>query len=414
MSPEVSGHNPRRDRNSTAGGPHTYTHYPTLRRREVAPMSLTQEIKDFALDLGYHAVGTTTAGPFTWYAEQLESRADDYRWIIDGRLKMIESATPTDIMPSAKSIISTVYDYASEGFSPQLSGKVGRLYQSRCYASPRNRIHGARKHLFKEFLESKGLEVKMGLELNLPERLVGARAGVATYGRNNFAYTKDAGSFIMLTAFTVDAELEYDEPTIEAPCPPNCRLCIDACPTGALEPFKLNPRKCIAYNCFMSQDGYAPTTSSHIPTEIREKMGSWIHGCDICQEVCPRNQRTLKMNPSVSPFLNYIAALFDLRKVLLLTEDYYQTVLRPVMYNYIREKKYLQRNAAIALGNSGDRSHVPYLVEALKDPEPLVRGYAAWAMGRLGGEEAHASIERAFSQETDESARVEMESALAC
>ena len=77
-------------------------------------------------------------------------------------------------------------------------------------------------------------------------------------------------------------------------------------------------------------------------------------------------------------------------------------------------KKYLQRNAAIALGNSGDRTHVPYLVEALRDPEPLVRGYAAWAMGRLGGAEARSSIERAFSQEADESARREMESALAC
>ena len=376
-------------------------------------MSLTQEIKDFALDLGYHAVGVTTAEPFTWYAERLESMADAYRWIIDGRLKMIESSRPTDIMPSAKSIISAVYDYACEGFAPELTGKIGRLYQQRCYTAPRSRIHGARKHLFKEFLESRGIEVKLGLELNLPERLVGARAGVATFGRNNFAYTKDAGSFIMLTAFTVDAELEYDEPTIEAPCPENCRLCIDACPTGALEPFKLNPRKCIAYNCFMSQDDYAPTTSSHIAPEIREKMGSWIHGCDICQEVCPRNQRKLKMNLPASPYLRRIASRFDMRKVLLLTEDYYQTVLRPIAYNYIREKKFFRRNAAIALGNSGDRAHVPFLAQALADPEPLVRGYAAWALGRLGGTEAKAAVEKAHRDEADEKAILEMESALA-
>jgi len=375
-------------------------------------MSLTQEIKDFALDLGYHAVGITTAEPFTWYAEELESRREAYQWIVDGRLKMIESTRPTDIMPSAKSIISTVYDYACEGFAPELTGVVGRLYQQRCYATPRHRIHGARKHLFKEFLESKGMEVKLGLELNLPERLVGARAGVATFGRNNFAYTKDAGSFIMLTAFTVDAELEYDEPTIQAPCPENCRLCIDACPTGALEPFKLNPRKCIAYNCFMSQDDYAPTTSSHIPPEIREKMGSWIHGCDICQEVCPRNQRKLKMNQPISPYLKQIASQFDMRKVLLLTEQYYQVVLRPIAYNYIRHKKYFQRNAAIAMGNSGDRSYVPDLARALEDPEPLVRGYSAWALGRLGGEEARSAIEKALKVETDESARAEMAAAL--
>ena len=376
-------------------------------------MSLTQEIKDFALDLGYHAVGVTTAEPFTWYAEELEARREAYQWVVDGRLKMIDCATPTSVMPSAKSIVVVAYDYAREGFPPELVGKIGRLYQSRSYVAPRNRIHGARKHLFREFLESKGMEVMLAPKLNVPERMAAARAGMATFGRNNFAYTKDAGSFIVITAFVVDAELEYDEPTIEAPCPENCRLCIDACPTGALELFKLNPRKCIAYNCFMSQDDYAPSTSSHIPPEIREKMGSWIHGCDICQEVCPRNQRRLKANPPVNEFLARIATEFDLRKMLLLTDEYYETILRPVMYNYIREKKYLQRNAAIALGNSGDRSHVPYLTQALEDPEPLVRGYSAWALGRLGGEEARAAIEKALRVETDESARVEMEAAMA-
>jgi epoxyqueuosine reductase len=376
-------------------------------------MSLTLEIKDFALDLGYHDVGITTAEPFTWFAQEMESRREAYRWVIDGRLRMIDSATPTNIMPSAKSIIVVVYDYARDGFPPELTGKLGRLYQSRSYIAPRNRIHGARRQLFKEFLEGKGMEVMLGPNINVPERMAAARAGVATFGRNNFAYTKDAGSFIVITAFVVDAQLEYDEPTIEAPCPENCRLCIDACPTGALEPFKLNPRRCVAYNCFMSQDDYAPSTSSHIDPEIREKMGSWIHGCDICQEVCPRNQRKLKANPPVNEFLARIAARFDLRKVLLLTDEYYETALRPVMYNYIRGKKYFQRNAAIALGNSGDRSHVPYLAQALEDPEPLVRGYAAWALGRLGGAEAKAVVEKALSQEKDESAKGEMEAALA-
>jgi len=376
-------------------------------------MSLTQEIKDSALDLGYHEVGITTAEPFEWFAKELGSRCEDYRWVVDGRLKMLDCATPTNVMPSAKSIVVVAYDYAREGFPPELVGRIGRLYQSRSYVAPRNRIHGARKHLLKDFLESKGMEVMLAPNLNVPERMAAARAGIATFGRNNFAYTKSSGSFIVITTFIVDAELEYDKPTIEAPCPPNCRLCIDACPTGALEPFKLNPRKCIAYNCFMSQDDYAPTTSSHIPDEIREKMGSWIHGCDICQEVCPRNKRKLTQTPPVDNFLARMATEFDLRKILLLTDEYYETILRPMMYNYIRHKRYFQRNAAIALGNSGDRSHVPYLAEALQDPEPLVRGYSAWALGRLGGEEARAAIEKALDTESDESARAEMEAALA-
>ena len=87
-------------------------------------------------------------------------------------------------------------------------------------------------------------------------------------------------------------------------CPPKCTACIDACPTGALyEPLKMNPRRCIAYNCFTTQDNYLPSVTSYIPPDIREKMGVWIHGCDICQEVCPRNQKRLKAELPQNEFL---------------------------------------------------------------------------------------------------------------
>ncbi|MFW6056095.1 MAG: epoxyqueuosine reductase [Chloroflexota bacterium] len=377
-------------------------------------MSLTQDIKDFALDLGYHDVGITTAAPFTWYKQELKSRYEGYDYFIESTLKPVEGADPQGVWPEARSIISTVYDYSAQGFPPELMGKVGRLYQARCYNQTSSRTNGSRRTLFKEYLEKRGMNVMLGPQLNVPERLAAARAGVATYGRNNFAYSRGPGSFIMMTAFVVDRELEYGEATIEAPCPENCRSCIDACPTGALEPFKLNPKKCIAYNCFMTQDNFRGTnTSSHIPHGIREQMGSWIHGCDLCQEACPRNAPRLAMKFPVSSFLQLTAERFDLRKLLLLDDEYYERVVRPIMYNYIRHKRYFQRNAAIALGNSGDRSHVPCLAEALADPSPLVRGYAAWALGKLGGKEAQSAVERTFSRESDDSARNEMEAALA-
>ncbi len=379
-------------------------------------MSVTREIKDFALDLGYHEAGITTADPFPWYAEELESRYTDYDYYIESPLKPIPGTDPRSVMPEARSIISLVYDYTREGFAAELGGRIGRLYQSRSYNQSSSRTNGARRQLFRDYLEKRGLHVMLGPDINVPERLTAARAGVATYGRNNFAFSKGPGSFIVLTAFVVDAELEYDSPTMEAPCPENCRLCIDACPTGTLEPFRLEPKKCIAYNCFMTQDNFRGNlTSSHIPPEIREKMGSWIHGCDLCQEACPRNRPRLKASETLPPssFLTRIAEQFDLRKVLLLTDEYFETVLRPVMYNYIRHKRYFQRNAAIALGNSGDQSHVPYLAEALGDSDELVRGYAAWALGRLRGTEARAAIEKALHSEPDEQASREMQSALA-
>ncbi len=378
-------------------------------------MSLTQEIKDFALDLGYHDVGVTTADEFPWYADELRSRYSSYDYLIESPLKPLEGTNPRGVMPEAKSIICTVYDYSREGFPAELVGSIGRLYQSRSYNQSSSRINGARRQLFIDYLQKRGMKTLHGPEFNVPERLAAARAGVTTYGRNNFAYAKGPGSLIVLMAFTVDAELEYGSPTIDAPCPQDCRLCADACPTGALEPFRLEPRKCIAYNTFMAQDNFRPHTSSHIPLEIREKMGSWIHGCDLCQEACPRNRPRLKAMESwpASSFLEHIAEQFDLRKVLLLTDEYFETVLRPVMYNYIRHKRYFQRNAAIALGNSGDRSHVPYLAQALEDCDALVRGYAAWALGQLGGQDVGATLEKARARETDEKTLQEIESAIA-
>lgn len=98
-------------------------------------------------------------------------------------------------------------------------GKVGRIYQARYYFAAPSQTHGARQELFKSFLREKGCNVLEGILV--PDRMVAARAGVATYGENNFAYVEGAGSFVCLSSFVMDAELEYDTPTMESGCPPS-------------------------------------------------------------------------------------------------------------------------------------------------------------------------------------------------
>ena len=83
------------------------------------------------------------------------------------------------------------------------------------------------------------------------------------------------------------------------------------------------------------------------------------------------------------------------------------------MYNYIKDKKYFQRNAAIALGNMGDPEHIPVLECAMDDPEELVRGYAAWALGRIGSSKARAVLESRLKQEESDFTITEIEAALA-
>jgi len=375
-------------------------------------MSLSEDIKDFGLDLGYSKVGITTADSFPDYIAELNSRRDMYGWYIESNFQPIIGADPRNVMPSARSIIAAVYDASKESFPEKLVGKIGRLYQARCYLTPRHRINGARRQLMREFLERNGCQVAP--RLVVPERLSAARAGVVTYGKNTFAFTDGIGSFILITVFVVDTELEYDEPTFEVKCPPKCTACFEACPTGALyEPLKMNPRRCIAFNTFMTQDGYPGGVTSYIPPEIREKMGTWIHGCDICQEVCPRNQRRLKAKLPQNEFLTKVAQDFEFTKLLNLSDEFYTKRVQPLMYNYIRDKKYFQRNAAIALGNIGDSAFIPDLARAMEDSEGLVRGYAAWALGKIGGSRAKQVLEASLARETDELAKKEIQAALA-
>lgn len=375
-------------------------------------MSISEDIKDFGLDLGYSKVGITTADSFPSYIEELNSRYEMYSWYIEGAFQPIQGADPRKLMPSARSIIAVVYDGSKESFPEKFAGKIGRLYQSRCYLAPRHRINGARRQLMREFLERNGCEVAQ--RLVVPERLSAARAGAVTYGKNTFAFADGIGSFILMTAFIVDMELEYDEPTVKVECPPKCTACIDACPTGALyESLKMNPRLCIAFNTFSTQDGRPGGVTSYIPPEIRERMGTWIHGCDICQEVCPRNQSRLKAKLPENEFLVKVAHDFELTKLLNLTDEFYAKRVQPLMYNYIREKKYFQRNAAIALGNTKDPMYIPDLGKAIEDPDELVRGYAAWALGKIGGSQAKQILEASLARETAISARKEIEAAMA-
>ncbi len=334
-----------------------------------------------------------------------------YSFYIDSSRQPLKAADPRSIFPGAKSIVSVAYDYAALSFPKNLLGKIGRIYQARCYMAPLHRINGARSELLKKFLEQNGCRVSPHEHWH-PERLVAARAGVATYGKNNFSYVDGIGSFVVLSSFVVDAELEYDVPTLEVACPENCKACMNACPTGAIcEPLKLNPRRCIPYNNWWTNN--RPGVNSFIPAEIREKMGTRIHGCDVCQEVCPRNQARLKMKLPQDAFLEQIAQDFSLPKVLKMDDDFFARRVQPLMYNYMKEKKWFQRNAAIALGNTRDPEYIQDLGSAMQSPEEAVRGYSAWALGRIGGSGVKQILEMNLCRETSDDVRKEIESALA-
>jgi epoxyqueuosine reductase len=171
-----------------------------------------------------------------------------------------------------------------------------------------------------EFLVARGCNVDR--QIKVPARWAAAKSGATTFGKNTFAYVEGIGSFVVIYTLVIDQELEYNQPTMDCHCPPHCRACIDACPTGAIyEPFKLDPERCLGFNAWMRQEkNRIPTV---IPKEIRAKMGTRVHGCDLCQEACPKNHQKLQSHLPEDEFLEEIAMNFTLAKMLPMPEDFF-------------------------------------------------------------------------------------------
>ena len=167
----------------------------------------------------------------------------------------------------------------------------------------------------------------------------------------------------------------------------------------------MNPLRCIAYNSYY--------TKGITPLELREPMGTWVYGCDRCQEVCPRNQPWLNQELPQNEALIERAQNFSLSTLLTMNDDHYVNKVWPLAF-YISRKNAAkwQMNAARALGNQGDPDNVPLLIPSLNNsPHEIVRGMSAWSLGRLGGARAKAALEVQRSRENG-SVKEEIEQAL--
>jgi epoxyqueuosine reductase len=183
-----------------------------------------------------------------------------------------------------------------------------------------------------------------------------------------------------------------------------CRLCLEACPTEALvAPNQLDARRCISY---LTIEKRGP-----LPADERPAIGTHLLGCDVCQEVCPWNQGRgplpwpeLEAGPDGGRDV-------DLFEVLRLSEQAFRARFKDSAVSRAKRGG-LVRNAVLALANHGDRCAVPALARTLvEDPDPVVRGHAAWALCRLGGAQADAALARARQVERDPFVQAELEAA---
>lgn len=330
-------------------------------------------LKDEARRLGFSLCGIAVAGPADGFDRFVGWLDDGFHGEMGYLREQAEARRhPESILPSVRSVVMVGLDDtvpAADTPVPALprsvdmnAGKIARFAVGRDYhLAIWRRLDGLQAWLENALPGSRTRGVADSAPLL--ERDFARRAGLGWVAKNTMLINKVRGSYIMLGAMLTDAELTPDEPHTAAHCG-TCTACLDACPTDAfVSPGVLDARRCISY---LNIEVKGP-----IPSQLREGVGEWLYGCDVCQDVCPWNRKRRTDTLAV-----------DSRQVLGMDAAEFKRVFGATTMTRVHRAG-LARNAAIVLGNSGDESALPALRRALEDPDASVREAAAWAIARV-------------------------------
>lgn len=316
-------------------------------------MSLIAELRELASTSGIDLLGVTSARPFIVGDEQ-------------------RVADPCEFLPGAKSIVvAACYTYLGMNEdSPSVPGRPrGRVwYHPLAYRAVR--LYSER--VIAEHLKAAGYEVT--ISNSIPFKTAAVRAGIAHWGKNCLVHADGFGSYLELGCVITDAELEaVDEPTDRSDCG-ECTACIRACPFGAIDrPYHLARESCMT----LWLTGAAP-----IPGELRKLVGTSLLGCGTCRAACPMDHGLVPRKRALVD-IEPCDTRPELIPLLLGDEQHYRKTLPG--FDVYTNLDAIRRSAALALGNSGDRTVIPALTESLKFESPEVREMVEWAIRKLGG-----------------------------
>ncbi len=390
-----------------------------MEREGVPSVTLTTRLKEQAKELGFSLVGVASV--------EASAHMDLYReWVEDGRHgdmgylaredAVARRADLRGTLPSIRSAVVVGHEYFQEDPTgvpaDPARGVIARYARGQDY-------HGIIKkrllelHRWIEASVEAPVEGRVYVDTGpILEREMAVRAGIGWFGKNTMLIHPKRGSYFFLGLLLLDLDLDADAPFQEDHCG-TCRSCLDACPTGALlgrdasgAPVMDAPR-CISYLTIEHRGS--------IPVELRPLMGNRVYGCDICQEVCPWNETFAE--PAEEEVYRAregldgpsLVELAD--QLLVLDEKGFRELFRESAIKRAKRAGLL-RNVCVALGNWGAAEAVPVLVRALDDVEALVRGHAAWALGRIGTDQARESLLNPSRQETDGGVRREIADAI--
>jgi epoxyqueuosine reductase len=330
------------------------------------------ELRALAEELGLDVVGAAAASAYTDTERHIRERRERGLFA-DMRFTMAQpevSCHPECLLPGARTVVSAAHCYyAPEPPAAPATGRLARYTWYDGYAVLRERLDDLGRRL--------GGDYRVLVDANQHvDREAAARSGVGFYGKNTMLITRRHGSWVVLGTLVTTAEIE-PTPALSLDCG-SCTLCIEACPTGALdEPGVLDSTKCLSY---------WTQSPEPIPETYRPELAAQVYGCDICQDVCPWNRGVQKRRQGEAAPEE---AVPHVRLVDWLRQDGQElTSAYQRLYVPRKDARYLRRNALVALGNTGEPRDLPLAEAHLADDDELVREHAEWAVARIA--ERHA------------------------
>jgi epoxyqueuosine reductase len=321
-------------------------------------------VRELAEELGIDVVGVTRAEPYLETERHIRERRARGLFA-DMKFTMAQpevSCHPETLLPGARTVVSAALCYYAPEREPAPGqGRLPRYTQWDAYAELRGKLEQLGQRL--------GGAYRVLVDANQHvDREAAARSGVGFYGKNTMLITRRYGSWVVLGTLVTDVELEATPP-LETDCG-ECTLCIDACPTDALDVAgTLDATRCLSY---WTQ---APAP---IPVDYREPMGAQVYGCDICQDVCPWNRGIEKRRVDEEPGEAHVSLVEwltldpgDLR-------DRYDRLYVPQ-----NDGRWLRRNALVAAGNVGGETELPVVAALAEGGDEVLREHAQWALDRI-------------------------------
>ena len=356
-----------------------------------------QIVVELAKSVGFDLVGISDANELNDHIKNsLAAYELNYLegipWLNKERL--IKGGSPDQLLHSPKSVIVVGVNYKKhKDDSYSTSDSNGRIAM---YAQWED-YHLVIKKMLNEYKEilQKELSIKIDGRIfvddgSLLEKGFAEKAGLGWFGKHTNLINSVYGSWIFLGALITDIELVPNEP-VKKNCG-KCELCIIECPTNAIvSPYQLDANKCISFLTIENRGA--------IPYDLRPLMGDWIFGCDICQDICPVNDKIdISQNTS---FIEKTTSYLDLVGILYMSQEEFSTRFSK---SPIKRTKLpgLQRNACVALGNTKQKEAIPALIDTLKNNQSeLVRGHSAWALGEIDTPECQNALKISLEYEND-------------